>query len=76
MIQLVYWLRHHLASKLIDLHYKPTIVFSEKDGFLTGSARSIKDFNIYDAILSCEDLCIFHNTHQRNVSSFEIESYS
>jgi len=46
-----------VASKLIDLHYKPTIVFSEKDGFLTGSARSIKGFNIYDAILSCEDLC-------------------
>jgi len=46
-----------VASKLIDRHYKPTIVFSEKDGLLTGSARSIKGFNIYDAILSCEDLC-------------------
>ena len=46
-----------VASKLIDRHYKPTIVFSEKDGLLTGSARSIKGLNIYDAILSCEDLC-------------------
>ena len=46
-----------VASKLIDSHYKPTIVFAEQDGLLTGSARSIKGFNIYDAILSCEDLC-------------------
>ena len=46
-----------VASKLIDSHYKPTIVFTEQDGLLTGSARSIKGFNIYDAILSCEDLC-------------------
>ena len=46
-----------VASKLIDSHYKPTIVFTEQDGLLTGSARSIKGFDIYDAILSCEDLC-------------------
>ena len=46
-----------VASKLIESHYKPTIVFAEQDGLLTGSARSIKGFNIYDAILSCEDLC-------------------
>tara|TARA_B100001113_G_scaffold173496_1_gene142114 strand:+ start:1559 stop:3232 length:1674 start_codon:yes stop_codon:yes gene_type:complete len=46
-----------VASKLIDSHYKPTIIFAEQDGLLTGSARSIKGFNIYDAILSCEDLC-------------------
>ena len=29
----------------------------EKDGFLTGSARSVKGFNIYEAIKECEDLC-------------------
>ena len=46
-----------VASKLIESHYKPTIVFAEQSGLLTGSARSIKGFNIYDAILSCEDLC-------------------
>ena len=46
-----------VASKLIESHYKPTIVFTEQGGLLTGSARSIKGFNIYDAILSCEDLC-------------------
>ena len=46
-----------VASKLIEKYYKPTIVFVEKDGFLTGSARSVRGFNIYEAIKECEDLC-------------------
>ena len=46
-----------VASKLLEKYYKPTIVFVEKDGFLTGSARSVRGFNIYEAIKECEDLC-------------------
>ena len=46
-----------VASKLLEKYNKPTIVFVEKDGFLTGSARSIKGFNIYEAIKECGDLC-------------------
>ncbi len=43
-----------VASRLIEKHYKPTIVLSEKDGELTGSARSVKGFNVYKALLKCE----------------------
>ena len=46
-----------VASKLIEKHYKPTIVFSENDDVMTGSARSVKDFNIYQIIERCKDLC-------------------
>ena len=46
-----------IYPKLMEKHYRPTIVFSEKNGLLTGSARSVKDFNIYDAIDKCKDLC-------------------
>ena len=46
-----------VASKLIEKHYKPTIVFSENNDVMTGSARSVKDFNIYHVIESCQDLC-------------------
>ena len=46
-----------VASRLIEKHYKPTIVLSEKDGELTGSARSVKDFDLYSAIAKCEHLC-------------------
>ena len=46
-----------VASKLIEKHYRPTIVFSESNGKMTGSARSISNFNIYEIISKCEDLC-------------------
>ena len=42
------------ASRLIETHYKPTIVMAEKDGKLTGSARSVRGFDLYNALLQCE----------------------
>ena len=45
-----------VASRLIESHYKPTIVLSEKDDELTGSARSVKGFDLYNALLQCEHL--------------------
>lgn len=45
-----------VASRLVETYYKPTIVFSENNGMLTGSARSVKDFDIHEAIGACGDL--------------------
>ena len=45
-----------VASRLIEKHYKPTIVLTESNGEAVGSARSIKGFNIHDAIEKCSDL--------------------
>jgi len=45
-----------VASRLIETHYRPTIIFTESNGLLTGSARSVKGFNIHDAIKECSDL--------------------
>lgn len=45
-----------VASRLIDKFYKPTIILTESNGMATGSARSVKDFDIYNAIESCKDL--------------------
>ena len=42
------------ASRLIESYYKPTVVLAEKDGELTGSARSVKGFDLYKALLQCE----------------------
>ncbi len=33
-----------VASRMVEQFYKPTIVFSQNDGMLTGSARSVKEF--------------------------------
>ena len=46
-----------VASRLIEKHYKPTIVFAENDGIFTGSARSVHNFDLYSAILKCSHLC-------------------
>ena len=46
-----------VASRLTEIYYRPTIVFTKanEEGLLTGSARSVKDFDIYEAIDSCSE---------------------
>ena len=45
-----------VASRLVDAHYRPAIMLSTVEDKIKGSARSIKGFNIYDALKECEDL--------------------
>ncbi|GMT45556.1 MAG: single-stranded-DNA-specific exonuclease RecJ [bacterium] len=52
-----------VASRLIEHFYKPTIVLTLSDGLVTGSARSVKDFDIYDAIDSCSRLLAHFGGH-------------
>jgi len=52
-----------VASRLIDSFYRPTIILSESNGKATGSARSVKGFNIYEAIKSCADLLEQYGGH-------------
>ncbi len=45
-----------VASRLVDMFHRPAVMLSNVDGKIKGSARSIKGFNIYDAMKQCEDL--------------------
>jgi len=45
-----------VASRMIERHYKPTIILTESNGMATGSARSVKDFDVYTAIENCMHL--------------------
>jgi single-stranded-DNA-specific exonuclease len=45
-----------VASRLTERYYKPAIVLTESNGFISGSARSITGFDIYAAIESARDL--------------------
>lgn len=45
-----------VASRLIEKHYKPTVVFTESHGILAGSARSVIGFDIYTALSACDDI--------------------
>ena len=50
-----------VASRLIEKHYKPTVVFCEsKEGELTASARSVKGIDLYKILEECKDtICQF-----------------
>ena len=45
-----------VAAKLVEETDKPTILFTEQDGLLHGSARSVAGINIYDALKHAKDV--------------------
>ena len=45
-----------VASRLVEAYYRPTVVLTKSNGFITGSARSVQGFDLYAAIESCADL--------------------
>ena len=53
-----------VASRLTDYYYRPTIVLTRANGLVTGSARSIRSFDIYDAIDHCSDLLEHFGGHK------------
>ncbi len=53
-----------VASRLVDQHCRPVVMLSTVDGKIKGSARSIRGFNIYDALKQCEDLLLQFGGHE------------
>jgi single-stranded-DNA-specific exonuclease len=53
-----------VASRLVEKYYRPTIILTTAGGVAKGSARSILNFNIYDALKKCENLLIHFGGHQ------------
>ena len=45
-----------VASRLVEAFYKPTFVLTQSNGFVTGSARSVRGFDLYGSIEQCADL--------------------
>lgn len=52
-----------VASRITEFYYRPTIILTESDGLATGSARSVKDFDLYEAIGMCSDLLESYGGH-------------
>ncbi len=44
-----------VASRLIETYYRPTLVFTKSGDKLAASARSVKGFDVYEALESCSD---------------------
>ena len=52
-----------VASRLTEHYYRPTVVLTESNGLATGSARSVAEFDLYEAISACSDLLESYGGH-------------
>jgi len=53
-----------VASRLIETHYRPTIVLTESNGVLTGSARCMQPLNLYELLEQCQQHLVQFGGHQ------------
>jgi len=53
-----------VASRLIEHYYRPTVVLTLSNGLAVGSVRSIKDFNVYNALEECSEYFEQFGGHQ------------
>lgn len=52
-----------VASRLIEHHYRPTVVLTQSGEYAVGSARSVSGFNLYEAVHACRDMLIGYGGH-------------
>ena len=45
-----------VASRLTETYYRPTVMLTQSNGIVSGSARSVKDYDLYEALSACSDL--------------------
>lgn len=53
-----------VASRLVEKYYRPTIMLTTVDGVAKGSARSVSNFDIYEALQKCEEYLIQFGGHR------------
>ena len=53
-----------VASRLIETHYKPTVVFTRSGDVLTASARSVRGFDLYATLSQCQEHMIQFGGHK------------
>ncbi len=53
-----------VASRLVERFHVPTIMLTTIEGIAKGSARSIKNFDIHNALKQCEDLMVEYGGHK------------
>ncbi|MCY4781585.1 single-stranded-DNA-specific exonuclease RecJ [Sphingobacterium sp. UT-1RO-CII-1] len=53
-----------VASRLIERYYKPTVILTETNGYIAGSARSVLGFDLYEALSACSELLDQYGGHK------------
>jgi single-stranded-DNA-specific exonuclease len=52
-----------VASRLIERYYRPTVVLTQSGEIISGSARSVNGFNVYEAIHACREHLLGYGGH-------------
>lgn len=53
-----------VASRLIEKYYRPTVLLARSEGKWTGSARSVSGFDLYSALLECQEHIVQFGGHK------------
>jgi single-stranded-DNA-specific exonuclease len=53
-----------VASRLIETHYRPTVVLTQSGEHYVGSVRSVKGFNVYEALTACKEQMVQFGGHK------------
>lgn len=53
-----------VAARCVEKYYRPTVILTESNNKITGSARSVSGFNLYNAIVECGDLLEKYGGHK------------
>lgn len=53
-----------VASRLTEKYYRPTIILTQTNGHIAGSARSVIGFDLYEALSECSDLLEQYGGHK------------
>jgi single-stranded-DNA-specific exonuclease len=66
-----------VASRLIETYYRPTIVFTKSGAYLSASARSVKGFDVYNAIEKCSSYIEQFGGHKYAAGlTIKVENYA
>jgi single-stranded-DNA-specific exonuclease len=61
-----------VASRVVERHYRPTLLVCEENGRLKGSGRSIEEFDLHAGLVAIEDLFSVYGGH-RQAAGFTME---
>ncbi|MEO7768966.1 MAG: single-stranded-DNA-specific exonuclease RecJ, partial [Ferruginibacter sp.] len=52
-----------VASRLTEKYYRPTVVLTRNGDIVSGSARSVAGFNLYEAVHACREYLLAYGGH-------------
>ena len=53
-----------VASKLVNIYYKPVVLLTMENGVIRGSSRCPSKFSLYNALTKCSDLLVQFGGHE------------